>query len=115
MENERIKSRSSSIVNYDPSDIYEYDTQKKKKIIIFKKANQNEVKISIDFNRTMGELIKFYFKIINRQNLYGDESILFMKNAKLIPHDSNDLIKNYFEGINDGNIIVVTDLSDKIN
>ena len=62
----------------------------------------------------MGELIKFYFKIINRPNFYGDEGILFMKNGTVIRHDSNDKIKPYFTGINDGNIIIVSDTQDKL-
>ena len=83
-------------------------------LIILKTTSQDEVKISINHNKTMGELIKCYFNKIKRKDLYGDESILFMKNAKLINHNSSELIKTYFEGLNEGNIIVVTDLEDKI-
>ena len=37
-----------------------------------------------------------------------------MKNGTAISHDSKNKIKQYFTGINDGNIILVSDMEDKI-
>ena len=49
------------------------------------------VKILIDPNKTVTELIKFYFKIIRRQELFGDQSIRFLFNAQLLFHDSKKI------------------------
>ena len=108
------------IKNLDISIIYEYEPQKTIKddsniLAIFQTTKSSKVNISINPNLTMQELIKFYFKIIKRPDLYGDYNIRFLKNAKCIPHNSNDLIKIYFKGNNDGNIITVDDVDDKIN
>ena len=110
--------RTPSTIKFVPSAISEHESQKRKKnsaiLILLKTTGQDEVKISIDPNKTMGELIKSYFNKIKRKDLYGDESIIFMKNAKVISHNSSELIKTYFEGLNEGNVIVITDLDDKI-
>ena len=108
------------IKNLDISIIYEYEPQKTIKddsniLAIFQTTKSSKVKISINPNLTMQELIKFYFKIIKRPDLLGNNGIRFLKNACCIPHDSNELIKNYFKGINDCNIIVVDDVDDIID
>ena len=63
----------------------------------------------------MGELIKFYFQKINRTDLLGDPNIRFLLNAKLIIHDSKDLIKTYLNQKNIINVIIVDDLEDKLD
>ena len=83
-------------------------------LVIFKTTAQYTIEISIDPNKKMKELIRQYFKKINREDLYGDDSIRFFKNANFFTHDSNDLILPYFEGKNEGNIITVDDLENKI-
>ena len=62
----------------------------------------------------MEELIKYYFKIIKRIDLFGDESIVFLLNSKIIKRDSKDKINDYIKNENQGRVIVVTDLEDKI-
>ena len=62
----------------------------------------------------MEELIKYYFKIIKRIGLFGDESIVFLLNSKIIKRDSKDKINDYIKNENQGRVIVVTDLEDKI-
>ena len=62
----------------------------------------------------MGNLIKRYFKKIKKPDLYLDQSIRFLMDAKLIPHDSNDLIKSFISEYNSLYTIVVDDLEEKI-
>ena len=61
----------------------------------------------------MKELIKKYFKRINRLDLFGDKSINFLMNGQAIPHKSKKMIKNFIGGVNIGRTIVVND-NDKI-
>ena len=63
----------------------------------------------------MEELIKYYFEIRKRKDLFGDKTISFMMNGNVIFHDSKDLIKTYINENNDVNIIVVNDVEDKFN
>ena len=77
-------------------------------------TSQTKIQINIDPNKPVKDLIKFYFEKINKPELYGDSSIKFIMNAKLIPHDSNDLIKSYLNGKIDINTCVVADDDDKI-
>ena len=114
-----VLDKSSFNINDDILTVFEYEPEIQEKdsqkiIIIFQTTNQYNVQILIDPNKAMTKLIKFYFDIIKRQDLFGDNSILFIKNGKLISHKTKDLIKSYFNGINNGNIIVVDDSEDKI-
>ena len=70
--------------------------------------------ILIDPYKIVTELIKFYFEIIKRPELFGDLSIRFLLNAYLLSHDSKDLIINYINKFDDFNTIVIDDLDDKI-
>ena len=60
----------------------------------------------------MKELIKFYFQIIKKPELYNEKSIAFLINGKAIEHQSEDLIKNVI--INEANKILVADTEDKM-
>ena len=98
--------------------IYEYEPQVKRengKIkILLVTTGQKKLKILIDPNKTMTELIKFYFEVIKRQELFGDPSIRFLFNSFFIPHNSKDLIKKYINNFNDVNTIVINELEGKI-
>ena len=99
-------------------DIYEYEPQVKRengKIkILLVTTGQKKLQILIDPNKTITELIKFYFEVIKRQELFGDQSIRFLFNSFFIPHNSKDLIKKYISNFNDVNTIVINDLEGKI-
>ena len=82
--------------------------------VILETTSQNKIKIIIDPEKPMNELIQFYFQIINQPTLYRDSSIRFLMNANLIMHDSKELIKNYINKKNEFNVIIVDDLDDKI-
>ena len=102
------------------STTYEYEPQKMIKddsdiLIIFQKTKSSIVKILINPDKTMQELIKIYFKMINRPDLFGNNSIKFLKNNECIQHDSYELIKTYFNGINGENIIIVDDVDGLID
>jgi len=75
---------------------YEYEPESKnpKIKILFVTTSQQKVQITINPEKKISELIKFYFEKINKPNLYCDKSIRFLINAKLIVHDSNDSIKS---------------------
>ena len=98
---------------------YEYEPHEKnnnnvKVKIILETTSQTKVQILIDPNKTLTELIQFYFQIIKRPDLFKDKSIRFLLNAKLISHDSSDMIKNYISKKVEINKIIIDDLDDKI-
>ena len=84
------------------------------KIFIFKSTSQCEMQVVVDTDETMEQLIKKYFETIEKKNLFGDEKIVFIWNAEVIPHNSKNLIKNYFNKRNEGNVILVSDLDNQI-
>ena len=61
----------------------------------------------------MEELIKYYFEIRKRKDLFGDKTISFMLNGNVIFHDSKDKIKKFINDKNDVNIILVNYVEDK--
>ena len=82
--------------------------------ILLETTSQEKIRIIIDPNKTIRELIQFYFEKIKRPELFGDKSIRFILNANLFMHDSNIPIKYYLNKKMDVNTIVVDDLEDKI-
>ena len=50
--------------------------------------------IKIEENEKIEQLIKHYFEIIHHPELFGDPSIRFLYNAKLLSHKSKGLIKS---------------------
>ena len=104
------------VINNNPELIYEYEPEKKsanKKKIIFETTGQYKVQITIEPDKTMEELIKYYFEIRKRKDLFGDKTISFMLNGNVIFHDSKDKIKKFINQKNDVNIILVNDVEDK--
>ena len=75
-------------------------------------TDQIKFEIVLDKSRTIKELIKYFFKGINRLDLFEDRSVYFLYQGKRISYESNDLISDYFRSkYNDGNItiLVITD------
>ena len=107
----------NEVLNIDISE-YEYEphikSESAKIKILLVTTSQKKLQIIIDPNKTMTELIKFYFEVIKRQELFGDPSIRFLFNSFFIPHNSKDLIKKYINNFNDVNTIVINDLEGKI-
>ena len=62
-------------------------------IIIFENALLGNNKILIDSDRTIDELIRFYFKVIKRPDLYGSKNINFLINGECInpPYPQNSI------------------------
>ena len=77
--------------------------------IIITTTSQYKIGILIDPNKTVKELIKFYFETIKRPELFGDKSITFIWSANVITHDSNTTIKSHLNKRLDNNTIVVDD------
>ena len=98
--------------------VYEYEPQvtnyNQKKKIIFYTTSQERLTILIDPNKTMEELIKFFFEKAQRPDSFGDPDIRFIMNSKLILNDSKELINNYINPFNKTNIIIVDDVENKI-
>ena len=110
-----IRNSNSAVANlrefeYEPEE--QGDTQKVK--FILETISQYKVFISFDPNKTMKELIQFYFQKIKKPYLYGDPDIRFLFCARFIPHDSNDLIKMHIKDYNSTYIFVIDDVEDKI-
>ena len=84
------------------------------KKFIFETTSQLKVEITIDIDKTIGELISLYFKTINKTDLIGDKSISFLWSARVFFYDSKIVIRTYISDRNVGNKIVVNDVNDKI-
>ena len=89
-----IKKRyNSSIFEYE-----QYNDKENSMIIIFQNSGFGDSIILINSNKTIDELIRFYFQISERKDLYGDESITFLIEDKTIippyPKESIESLKN---------------------
>ena len=78
--------------------LHEHEPKIKKKnpiTFILETTSQIKVKILIDSDKTIDELIKFYFDEIKRPDLYGEQSIWFLINGKNIipPYPKESLNK----------------------
>ena len=80
--------------------------------IQFVTTRQQRIKISIDKNRTIENLIKLFFKKVGYPEYFGDNSIIFLYNADILFHNSQDLIMDIYKPDND--TIVVDDGDDKL-
>ena len=80
--------------------------------IIFTTGFQKYTKIIIDPNKSVNDLIKFYFEKIKLPNLIGDPSITFAKNGELL--DSKNLIKTYIKKSYLNFMIFVYDMKEKL-
>ena len=105
-------SINDDIIQVKNENIIEEKNNNQKINIILMTTSQNKIKILIDANKKMKDLIKCYFEIIKKPDVYGDESIRFILNANFIPHNSEDLIKNYVK--KDNEVILIADEEDKI-
>ena len=86
-------------------------------IIIFQNPGFGDSKILIDSSKTIDELIRFYFEISKRKDLYGDESIIFLIGGKPIlpPYPKENIATLKSKIIKSGTIrIVVHDIEDKM-
>ena len=109
-----IKTKyKSPIFEYEP-----YNNKNNPMLIIFQNPRFGDSNILIDSNKTIDELIKFYFEISGRKDLYGDESIIFLIRDNSIappyPKENISTLKN--EITKSGTIkIVVVDNDKKMN
>ena len=63
-------------------------------VVHFITQNQQiEVEIMIEEDKTVEELIKLFFKSINRPDLFGDKAIVFLFAGNARWHHSKELIK----------------------
>ena len=81
--------------------VHEYEPENDKMnpiIIIFESGRLGNTKILIDSDKTIDELIRFYFKVIRKPDLYGGKNINFIINGECInppyPQNSVENLKN---------------------
>ena len=77
-------------------------------------TNNLKTIVFISPNKKLCDLIKYYFDMIKRQELFNDPKIRFIINSNVISHDSEDLISKYMQNDNKKITILVDDLEDKI-
>ena len=97
--------------------IYEYQPEnhtKNKLIIALETTSQYQIQILIGTDKTMEELIKFYFESIKKPELFGDNSIRFLLNSFVIEHNSKKSIKEYIGKHSNVKKIIIDDLENKI-
>ena len=84
-------------------------------VVHFITQNQQiEVEIMIEEDKTVEELIKLFFKSINRPDLFGDKSIIFLYGGESLRHDSKTLIRQIFDINHDNNPVLVVGREDKL-
>ena len=74
------KFKTETTIASIKNNIYEYETtnDKENPILLIFTLSGVETRILIDYNKTIDELIRFYFNNIGRPDLYGDPSIYFL-------------------------------------
>ena len=83
--------------------------------ITFKSQSQKKIKISIDKNEKIENLIKLFFKKIGHLEYFGDNSILFLYCGNILIHNSQKLIKDYFRKEHENYIVLVVNNEDKLD
>ena len=84
-------------------------------IVEFETTSQYKIKISFHSDKTVKELIKFYFETIKKPHLYGNMNIRFLLNGNFVHQDSKDSIKELFKNKNITYKFIVDDLNDIID
>ena len=85
--NNIINNNNVNIINNTELRIYEHKPQNDKDNpmkVIFQNPGFGNTNILIDSSESIDELIKFYFEINGRIDLYGDKSIIFLIDSKCI-------------------------------
>ena len=95
-------SNITQIKDANEEKIYEYitenDCEKGNKIkVTFMNTAGSKVIILINPNRTIKELVKYFFKIIQRPSLYKEENICLLINGGNIDRKSKNEIKSLFQ------------------
>ena len=96
---------------------YIFEREKPKvnpRTFLFLTTGQMKLYITIEADKKMEDLIKFYFQIIEKPNLYNDKDIIFVKDARTINHNCKDSVAQYFKEKN-SNVIMVVDQEDKLS
>jgi hypothetical protein len=116
--NEIKRDINNSFINkgkiYNEDILYEHEPgiDKENLIkIIFENNNIGNISIYIDSNKTIEEMISFYFEIIKRPELYGDEKILFLRNGNAMPipysKEPIETLKNKGDTLDTFRIVVI--------
>ena len=115
-----IPTNNSLIISKNNPSIFVHELSNDKDnpmIIIFQNPGFGDSNILIDSSKTIDELIRFYFEISKRKDLYGDESIIFLIGGKHIvpPYPKENIATLKDKITKSGTIkIVVVDNDDKM-
>ena len=119
--NNNIINNNVNIINNTELRIYEHKPQNDKDNpmkVIFQNPGFGNTNILIDSSESIDELIKFYFEINGRIDLYGDKSIIFLIDSKCImpPYSKEPVGTLVNKVVNSKTIkICVDDNDDKMN
>ena len=111
-------SNITQIKDANEEKIYEYitenDCEKGNKIkVTFMNTAGSKVIILINPNRTIKELVKYFFKIIQRPSLYKEENICLFTNGGNIDRKSKNEIKSLIQLHEEKELIILVDDSDE--
>lgn len=111
-------SNITQIKDANEEKIYEYitenDCEKGNKIkVTFMNTAGSKVIILINPNRTIKELVKYFFKIIQRPSLYKEENICLLINGGNIDRKSKNEIKSLIQLHEEKELIILVDDSDE--
>ena len=81
----------------------------------FQTQKQMKNTIIIEKNKTLNDLRKLYFEMINRIDLFEDEEIYFLCYGQPFTVGSNEIIETIFKNYKQYHEIIVVDQKDKIN
>ena len=82
--------------------------------VVFKTTQGVSTAVTIEYGKTMGELILKYLKRMGKKDLYDKKSgVCFLFNAKIIPFDSPTKVEDLFKA-NPFPILIVNDVNNLI-
>ena len=111
--NGNVKTEKFKIADDEDEEFNDELSSSEKIEILFQTTTQYKIKISIDKNETIENLIKLFFKKVGHPNYFGDDNIVFLYKGNVFWHRSHNLVKDYIK--NENEIIVVHDMDDRLN
>lgn len=111
------RKESSDLDEKSSNSSFDYSPSNKMVNFVFMTQREKRIEIQMEYDKNINELIKLYFKTLNRIDLLNDKSIGFLYAGEALYHNSELLIKDIFQkDLRKKNIhITVFDSEDKIS